>query len=238
MQFVKVCKVGVFVLFASSDHAQSLSAFSDGGNKINPAWEAFSFAKIETKTDYRIVQDAQRGAVLHATAAQGASALRHKFELAAEQASTLKWSWKVGEIPSGSSPKLKETDDYAARIYVAFAYDPSKVNALTRAQFGLVKAIYGDYPPSAAITYIVDPMLPVGTIVNNPFTARVKMIVVDNGQQKGVWQSFERNISEDFKKAFGTAPSTSIASVIVMTDADNTGTRAEAWYGNLSLTSK
>jgi hypothetical protein len=238
MQFVKVCKVGVLALFASSDHAQSLSAFSDAGGKINPAWEAFSFAKIETKTDYHIEQDAQRGAVLHATAAHGASALRHKFELAADQASTLKWSWKVGEIPAGSSSKQRETDDYAARIYVAFAYDPSKVNTLTRAQFGLVKALYGAYPPSAAISYIVDPMLPIGTIVNNPFTDRVKMIVVHNGQPMGVWQSFERNIYEDFKKAFGVSPPTAIAGVIVMTDADNTGTRAEAWYGNVSLTSK
>jgi Protein of unknown function (DUF3047) len=236
MRFVKVFS-GLIAL-AGIAHAQSLTAFSDSSGKINAAWEPFSFAKVETKTEYAVVQDPQRGAVIHATAIRGASALRQKFEKLADQVSTLKWSWKIGEIPTGSSPNQKETDDYAARIYVAFAYDPTKVNTLTRAQFGFVRAIYGDYPPLAAISYIVDPMLPIGTVVDNPFTNRVKMIVVDNGQQKGVWQSFERNIYDDYKKAFGVSPPTAIAGVIIMTDADNTGTRAEAWYGNLSLNAK
>jgi Protein of unknown function (DUF3047) len=239
MQFAKACSA-LFVALPISVcfSAETPSAFSDPSGKIDVRWEPFSFAKVNIKTQYEIVRDTSHGTVLHARAEGGASALRYKIEKMVDAPTLLKWSWKLGELPAGSSAKQKETDDFAARLYVTFAYDPAKASTLTRAEMGLAKSIYGDYPPMSALSYIVEPNLPVGTIVDNPFTSRVKMVVVENGKQLGQWKSFERDIFDDYKRAFGTPPATALSGVVVMTDADNTHSRAEAWFGDISLQAK
>jgi hypothetical protein len=72
-----------------------------------------------------------------------------------------------------------------------------------------------------------------GTIVPNPYTDRVKMIVVESGEAKlHQWVNEERNIYEDYKKAFGEEPPM-ISGVAIMTDTDNTGETAIAYYGDI-----
>ena len=46
------------------------------------------------------------------------------------------------------------------------------------------------------------------------------------------WLSEERNIYEDYKKAFGQEPPM-ISGVAIMTDTDNTGETATAYYGDI-----
>ncbi|MDZ7813391.1 MAG: DUF3047 domain-containing protein [Ideonella sp.] len=48
-------------------------------------------------------------------------------------------------------------------------------------------------------------------------------------------RAYERNVIADFKRAFGEMPGPIIA-LGIMTDADNTGGRAQAWYANVDLT--
>ena len=48
----------------------------------------------------------------------------------------------------------------------------------------------------------------------------------------GKWQSLRRNVYDDYKRAFNEEPGL-LKSVGVMTDTDNTGTKVEAWYGDL-----
>ncbi len=59
------------------------------------------------------------------------------------------------------------------------------------------------------------------------------MIVVESGPQKvGMWVVEERNIYEDYKRAFGEEPPT-INGVAIMTDTDNTKEQATAYYGDI-----
>jgi hypothetical protein len=59
------------------------------------------------------------------------------------------------------------------------------------------------------------------------------MIVVESGGlMLNQWVSEERNIYEDYKKAFGDEPPP-ISGVAIMTDADNTGESAIAYYGDI-----
>jgi len=46
------------------------------------------------------------------------------------------------------------------------------------------------------------------------------------------WVSHERNLYEDFKKAFGYDPPL-ISGIAIMTDTDNTGESAIAYYGDI-----
>ena len=59
------------------------------------------------------------------------------------------------------------------------------------------------------------------------------MIVVESGPERlNQWVSEERNVYEDYKKAFGEEPSL-ISGVAIMTDTDNTGESATAYYGDI-----
>ncbi|MEY4265066.1 MAG: hypothetical protein RL373_1634, partial [Pseudomonadota bacterium] len=66
---------------------------------------------------------------------------------------------------------------------------------------------------------------------------RVKMIVVDSGNEHlGYWRHHQRNITEDFKKAFEENPGRLIA-LGLMTDTDNTKSEVQAIYGDIEFKS-
>jgi len=46
------------------------------------------------------------------------------------------------------------------------------------------------------------------------------------------WLNEERNVYEDYKKAFGEEPSM-ISGIAIMTDTDNTGESTTAYYGDI-----
>nr|WP_260500766.1 DUF3047 domain-containing protein [Aquabacterium sp. J223] len=64
---------------------------------------------------------------------------------------------------------------------------------------------------------------------------RIRKIVVESGRARlGRWQRHERDIAADFRAAFDEEPGPLIG-IALMTDSDNTGTSAEAWYGEVEL---
>jgi hypothetical protein len=129
--------------------------------------------------------------------------------------------------------KQKDGDDYPARIYITFKYDPGKLSFAEKAKYETVKVLYGQYPPHGAINYIWESKAPQGTIVPNPYTDRVKMIVVESGGGRlNQWVNEKRNLFEDYKKAFGEQ-SPPLSGVAIMTDTDNTGESATAYYGDI-----
>jgi hypothetical protein len=70
-------------------------------------------------------------------------------------------------------------------------------------------------------------------VVPNPYADQVKMIVMESGPDRlNQWVSEERNLYEDYKKAFGEKPPL-ISGVAIMTDTDNTGESATAYYGDI-----
>ena len=74
-----------------------------------------------------------------------------------------------------------------------------------------------------------------GTIVPNPYTEQVKMIVLQSGEEKvGRWVNESRNLVEDYRMAFGGDPPR-ISGVALMTDTDNTRESAIAYFGDIIL---
>jgi len=177
-------------------------------------WEAKVF---KGQTDYQLVRDQGR-TVLKAQALASASALIKTLRLDPRQYPLLRWSWKIeGILPLGDE-RSKAGDDYAARVYVVF---PSPLFWRTR-----------------AINYIWANRLPRGQALPNAFTANAMMLAVESGPDKaGQWLSEERDLLEDFRRLFGEEPP-EIGAVAVMTDADNTGGQAVAYYGDIRLASR
>jgi len=61
------------------------------------------------------------------------------------------------------------------------------------------------------------------------------MIVIESGPENaGCWLSEERNIKNSFIKAFGEAPP-KVGAIAIMTDTDDTGESAQAWYGPIQI---
>lgn len=215
-----------------STEVARFSAMTPGG--VVSGWEPMTFGKIPTRTHYALVVDDGR-TVLRADSRAAASGLVKKITIRPDDYPLLTWSWKVGNTLEKGDVKKKSGDDYAARIYIAFADDPAKRSFLQRAQMAAIKLLHGKTPPAAAISYVWGNRTAVGSIHPNPYTKRVKMIVVESGSANlNHWRSVQRNIVNDYRLAFGADPPP-ISGVAVMTDTDNTGESAVAWYGDIAF---
>ena len=200
--------------------------------ELPSSWQPLLFDGIEQQSSYRHVMTDEGGAVL-AQSQASASGLIRKVDIDPQQLPLVSWQWKVKEVVPGSTSASKEGDDYAARLYITFAYDPDKVSWWEWVKFNAIKVFYGEYPPIAAINYVWASTEPVGHSAPNPYTDRVQMIVVNSGNDlAGQWQQLQRNIVSDYRQAFGSEPST-ISGVGIMTDTDNTKGQATAWYGDI-----
>ncbi len=202
------------------------------GAGLPESWEALLFPKIQRHTTYRLLSD-EATVVLQAKSDGAAAGLRRAVALDPQVYPILHWRWKVTEAPRSSDVRRKAQDDAPARLYVAFAYDETKVSWLERAEFELGRSLYGEYPPWATVMYVWERQLPVGTLVTSPYTKRVKMFVLRNSRDEtGTWYSETRNVYEDYQRAFGGIPPM-IVGVALMTDTDNTGEKATAYYGDI-----
>jgi hypothetical protein len=64
------------------------------------------------------------------------------------------------------------------------------------------------------------------------------MIAVESGPElAGQWVTVRRNVVDDYRKAFGEDPP-QVGAIAIMTDTDNTGESATAWYGDISASRK
>jgi len=86
-----------------------------------------------------------------------------------------------------------------------------------------------------SIEYVWSDDLPKGTIITSPYFANIKLIVVESGKKNNdEWVFEERNIYDDYKRAFGTSPS-GVGAIALMTDTDNTLSTAEALYTDIKV---
>jgi hypothetical protein len=202
------------------------------GNSLPAGWKPLTFKKIEKHTSYTLVKD-EDGVVVKAVAQASASGLTREIRIDPREYPIVQWRWKVENVLKKGNVRRKEGDDYPARLYIAFEYDPASLGFFEKAEYEMAKLLYGQYPPLGAINYIWESTAPVGTLVPNPFTKRAMMIVVESGDARlGQWVDEERNVFEDYQKAFGKAPPM-ISGVAIMTDTDNTGESATAYYGDI-----
>jgi hypothetical protein len=201
---------------------------------VPAGWEALTFKRVPRPTRYRVVPDGDRW-VLQAESEASASALYRPLEVDLREHPRLTWRWKIANVLVNADARTRQGDDYPARVYVAFRYDPGRATAWERARYGTYRLLYGAYPPGAALNYIWDNRLPPGTTLDNAYTDRAKMIVVRSGPAEvGRWLTETRNVLDDYRRLFGGDPPR-VAGVAVMTDTDDTGERAVAWYDALAF---
>jgi len=210
-----------------------VAKFSSGtvGQTMPDGWKPLTFKKIPKQTLYELVKDGEN-VVVKALSDASASGLTKEVRIDPKEYPIIRWRWKVENLLKHSDVNRKGGDDYPARLYVTFEYDSDKVSFGKKLQFKAGRALFGDIP-IAALNYIWETKTPVGTIVENAYTDFAKMVIVESGTQKvGMWIDEERNIYEDYKKAFGEEPPM-INGVAIMSDTDNTKEQATAYYGDI-----
>ncbi|MBE0605000.1 MAG: DUF3047 domain-containing protein [Deltaproteobacteria bacterium] len=212
--FGGICRRAVLLSFALSAILTSTAGnaagpllIDDFAKGISAEWEKKIF---KGETVYRAVLEEGRPAV-QAESRASASALIRRVSLDPKTYPRLSWSWKIVRTIGKGDERTKEGDDYAARVYVVFS------SALSW--------------KSRGINYIWANRLPRGEFLPNAYTRNVVMVAVESGDgNAGRWIDEERDLVEDYRRAFGEDPPR-IVMVAIMTDTDNTGEAAEAWYG-------
>ena len=219
--------------FAQDRASVAVAKFSTGtiGQAIPDGWKPLTFKKIEKHTTYELVKDGD-SVVMKAISQASASGLTKEVKIDPKEYPIIHWRWKVENLLMYSDVRRKEGDDYPARLYITFEYDPDKVGFTKKLKYKAGRAIFGDIP-IGALNYIWETKTPIGTIVENAYTDFAQMIVVESGTTKvGMWVEEERNIYEDYKRAFGEEPPM-INGVAIMSDTDNTKEQATAYYGDI-----
>jgi len=165
-------------------------------------------------TRYQVVADGD-GHVLQADSQAAASGLIFEREFNPRDWPILSWRWKIAGIVAKGDARSKAGDDYAARVYIVFPH--------------------WFFPKTKSLNYIWANRLPAGALIPNPFTGNAMMLAIESGPEKvGQWQTERRNIADDYRQAFG-ADLPEKAIIAVMTDTDNTGSTATAWYDDIFL---
>ena len=201
------------------------------GAVLPDGWAPLTFKKIERHTTYEEVKDGP-GSGVKAASEAFASGLSEAVAIDPHEYPIVRWRWKVENLLQKGNVNRKDGDDYPARLYITFAYEPAKVSFGRKLKYQAGRVLFGDIP-IGALNYIWDGQSPVGTVVDNAFTDFAKMIVVESGPQRiGTWVEEERNVYEDYRLAFGEEPP-AISGVAIMSDTDNTKERAVAYYGDI-----
>jgi len=207
-------------------------AAGDADGTRAPDWQDWSFSRFKKPTRYELVTDSGQ-VVVKATADGSASGLRHRLKLDPAAHPLLTWRWKVNRLIESADNTRKDTEDSPVRVLVTFDGTIEKLPLADRLLFDDVYLLTGRRMPYATLVYIWENRLSKGAVIPNSHTSRIKMIVAESGRENlGQWHTVTRNVVDDFRHAFGEQPGT-ITSIGIMTDTDNTGEKAEAYYGDI-----
>ncbi|QJR16639.1 DUF3047 domain-containing protein [Usitatibacter palustris] len=229
--------VVVFVAVAAEPTSITPFSSSPPGTVFPTAWQPLLIPNLKPP-EFTLVADEGR-TVMRVRSVAAAGSFGHRLAVEPTERPILAWRWKVDRVLEKADLLSKEGDDYAARVYVTFDVPESDLTITQRARMAIAKLVYGAELPTAAICYVWDNRNPVGTSVWNPYTDRVRLIVLKSGPaQAGQWAAESRDVEADFRAAFGDSwkkPTPRISGVAVSADTDQTGESVTAWFGDLRL---
>lgn len=179
-------------------------------------WQTKSFKGY---TDYTLIGSGP-DRVLKASCQDTASAIALRVNVDLTKTPILHWSWRVDHVHPGLNGTMKQGDDYAARVYVI--HDGGWF-----------------FWQTGAVNYVWANGKPVGSHWPNAFTDKAMMVAVQSGppEQPGQWVQESRNVRVDFRKFYGLELKT-LDGIAIMTDCDNSGLPAVAWYRNIYFSAK
>lgn len=172
--------------------------------------------QFEGETRYTAIR-ANGLAVIKAQSNGTASGMVREITVDLTQTPFLNWRWRVDNVLAGNDERSKAGDDYAARVYVVVSG-------------GLF------FWKTRAVNYVWSSNQPLESTWPNAYTHNAQMLAV-RSDQVGQWVAEKRNVRDDLRKLFAEDIQ-EIHAVAFMTDTDNTGASATAYYGDIFFSSE
>jgi hypothetical protein len=199
-------------LVYAADETVMIGRFSAGDRTD---WQDKNF---QGETHYHFDERSGRRA-LFAESQGAASGLYREIKVDLDRTPWLNWSWRVDQVLNGIDERAKSGDDYPARVYVVVSGGAA-------------------FWKTRSLVYVWSSHQPVGATWPNAYTANARVMALQSGTQNaGRWVSEKRNVRADFQQLFGEEID-SIDAVALMTDTDNSGQSASAWYGDIYFTAQ
>jgi hypothetical protein len=151
----------------------------------------------------------------------------------------LQWSWRLQQPNTAVDLRTKAGDDSAVKVCMSFDLAADRVPFVERQLLRLARSRAGQALPAATLCWVWGQAEPVGAVLPNAYTRRVRYLVLRNAQSAtGVWLDEKRDVAADFRRAFGDEvaagePLPPLTAVIVAGDADNTGGSSVAHVAGL-----
>ncbi len=196
---------------------------SAGGTVLNPAWQLTGLPKNKAPlTEFEpTTRNGEAVLTLRTQASYGV--LTHNWQDPAPE--FLGWRWQLAQALTGADIKSKAGDDAALKVCVMFDQALADIPLLQRAALGLARTATGQALPSATLCYLWDSRYPAGTRGPNPYSARVRFMVLNGSESAtGQWASQRRRVADDFALLFGQESKVMppITAIAVGADSDNT----------------
>jgi hypothetical protein len=215
----------VAVVWAPWGAAAQLAPLAAGeGSAPAPPWAYAGLpAQKPPPTRYAIRElDGRR--VLQLEAVRSYGNLLHP--LRGQAAGVLSWRWRVDQPLAGADLRSKDGDDAALKVCAMFDMPRANVPFVERQLLRLAESRIGEPLPTATLCYVWDPSLPRGTLLRNPYTQRVRTIVLGGAPMQ--WADEQQDLQADFLRAFGDEAQQvpPLLAIAVGADADNTDGRS------------
>jgi hypothetical protein len=217
-----------------------IAAFSTAtGPELPAPWRIVTLPKIPRHTEYKLVDIDGRRAV-RADADAAYANVVHPLNADVRGTPILRFTWRADRFPSESDLSTKRGDDVAAKMCVLFDVPLERLSFIDRTKVELGRRLFEPDLPAATICYVWDRTRPRETWIDSAYTDRVKYLVLRTaaaGDERR-WFDERRDLRADFARAFrreAAAGLPRLLAVALATDADNTGGRALAWYGDVVL---
>lgn len=150
----------------------------------------------------------------------------------------LRWRWRVRQANSAVDLASKPGDDSPAKVCLSFDWPLQRVPFFERQLLRLARSQTGQDLPAATLCWVWGGAEAVGTALDNPYSRRVRVIVLRNATQAGErWFDEDRDVAADLRRSFGDelgqAALPAVTALIVAGDADNTGATSVAHVAGL-----
>jgi hypothetical protein len=186
-------------------------------------------------THYEIVALMQGAPALRASADASASMWRRIVRVDPHELGNARFAWQVPALMPLADLSKGATADAVVRVVFAFDGDHARLPWRDRMLFDMAEGLTGERPPYATLMYVWDTRAPLETVIPGARSDRIRKLVVESGPARlGRWLHYERNLKEDFRRAFGEDPGALIG-IGVLTDSDNTESVTEAYYREVEV---
>lgn len=222
----------------SAHAAEALAPWpADPATNIPSAWKPQYHPDIAAHTEFKFIRQGDK-TVLQADASSAYGTLVHAFAKPLEL-KMLSWEWQVLTQPAQANLQTKAGDDAGAKLCAFVQIDESRLGLGTRLALATARTVSGERLPAATLCYVWGvPGEKVGQVFDNPYTDRVKNIVVRDTATASELIAENRDLQADARKAFGKElpdGPVKFTGIALGADSDNTKSKARALFGKVSV---